>query len=262
MTNKKRALALMAHPDDAEFLCCGTLALLFQRGWEIHLATMTPGDCGSEQLGPDEISAVRRVEAANSAAVLDGAYHCLECRDGLIAYDAETTVRAVGLFRTVRPAVVFAMSPSDYLIDHEVCSAIVRNAAFFAGVPNFKTGDLPPSRPVPHVYYADALEGKDLFGRPVEPTVLVDISTVIETKSEMLRCHASQRDWLLKQHGMDEYIDAMLATGQNRGKTIGVRYAEGFRQHLGHGYPQDNLLAGELGNLVHVGRPFRTDETA
>jgi N-acetylglucosamine malate deacetylase 1 len=251
MADNKRALALMAHPDDAEFTCCGTLALLHQRGWEIHLATMTPGDCGSEQLGPEEISRIRRIEAANSAAVLGGTYHCLECRDGFIAYDRETTVKAVTLIRKVRPAVVFAMSPSDYLIDHEVASALVRNATFFAGVPNLKTEPWGPFRPVPHVYYADAVEGKDLFGRPVEAPIVVDIGSVIEIKSKMLGCHASQRDWLLKQHGMDEYIHAMLARSEQRGRPIGVKHAEGFRQHLGHGYPQDNLLAAELGSLVH-----------
>jgi LmbE family N-acetylglucosaminyl deacetylase len=137
------------------------------------------------------------------------------------------------------------------LIDHEVSSAIVRNAAFFAGVPNLKTEPLKPFRPVPYVYYADPVESKDIFGRPVEPTVIVDITSVIEIKSEMLSCHVSQRDWLLKQHGIDEYIHAMLARSQQCGRPIGVEYAEGFRQHLGHGYPQDNLLAAELGSLVH-----------
>ncbi len=251
MIENKRALAFMAHPDDAEFTCCGTLALLHQRGWEIHIATMTPGDCGSEQLAPEEISRIRRVEAANSAAVLGGRFHCLECRDGFIAYDRETTLKAVALVRQVRPGVVFALGPNDYLIDHEVSSAIVRNASFFAGVPNWKTDPFGPFRPVPYLYYADPVEGKDMFGRPVEPAVLVDIGSVVETKSEMLRCHASQRDWLLKQHGMDEYVEAMLALGRARGKLIGVEYAEGFRQHLGHGYPQDDLLAAELGSLVH-----------
>ncbi len=39
--------------------------------------------------------------------------------------------------------------------------------------------------------------------------------------------------------------------GRRRGELIGTAYAEGFRQHLGHGYPQANLLAHELGSLVH-----------
>ena len=55
------ALAILAHPDDAEFLCAGTLTRLRKdKGWAIHIASMTPGDCGSAELPPDEISRVRR----------------------------------------------------------------------------------------------------------------------------------------------------------------------------------------------------------
>ncbi len=254
MPRNKVALACMAHPDDAEFTCGGTLALLHQQGWEIHIATMTPGDCGSEQLSPEEISRIRRDEAANAAAVLGGRFHCLECQDGFITYDRPTITATVRLIREVRPAVVFAAAPHDYLIDHEVSSALVRNAAFFAGVPNLRTEPFGIFRPVPYLYYADPVEGKDLLGVPVDPTTIVNTSDVIETKARMLACHASQREWLLKQHGMDEYIEAMKTMGRRRGERIGTAYAEGFRQHLGHAYPQDNLLAQELGNLVH-GRP-------
>ena len=251
MNSQPRALSFMAHPDDAEFTCAGTLALLCQRGWEIHVATMTPGDCGSDELGPDEISAIRREEARRAAAVLGGTYHCLEERDGFLALDPPTKRRAVALLRKVRPRVVFAPSPADYLIDHEVTSTIVRDATFWSGVPNLKTEGADPFRPAPHLYYADPVEGKDLFGQPVVPAIAVDISSVIEIKTEMLRCHASQRQWLLKQHGMDEYLHAMRAMGESRGKLAGAAYAEGFRQHLGHGYPQDDLLAQELGKWVH-----------
>ncbi len=76
-TNNKTVLSLGAHPDDAEFFCAGTLALLREKGWEIHIATMAPGDCGTVQYSRDEISRIRKGEAAKSAAILDGIYHCL-----------------------------------------------------------------------------------------------------------------------------------------------------------------------------------------
>jgi N-acetylglucosamine malate deacetylase 1 len=97
------------------------------------------------------------------------------------------------------------------------------------------------------VYYCDAIEGKDLVGRPVVPQFLVDISAVIEVKSEMLARHASQREWLRKQHGMDQYVQTMRDWGARQGREAGVAYAEGFRQHLGHSYPQENLLGRLLG---------------
>jgi hypothetical protein len=74
----------------------------------------------------------------------------------------------------------------------------------------------------------------------------------MQTKEEMLCCHQSQRNWLLKHHGMDNYVISMKKLGEKRGEQIGSRFAEGFRQHLGHAYPQDNILKAELGDLAHV----------
>ena len=51
----KTVLAIVAHPDDAEFLCAGTLTLLQRQGWQVHIATMTPGDCGTAELNREEI---------------------------------------------------------------------------------------------------------------------------------------------------------------------------------------------------------------
>jgi hypothetical protein len=46
---------------------------------------------------------------------------------------------------------------------------------------------------------------------------------------------------------MDQYLEAMKWWSAQRGLAIGVKYAEGFRQHLGHSYPQENVLAELLG---------------
>ena len=129
------------------------------------------------------------------------------------------------------------------MLDHEQTSTVVRSAVFAAPVPNYlRHPGLPPLSHIPHLYYCDPLEGKDALGRPVEPSFCVDISGVIDTKAEMLSRHASQRGWLLKQHGVDEYLQSMRAWAEERGRGCGVAQAEGFRQHLGHSYPQDNLL--------------------
>src|SRR3989339_231695 len=120
MDKKKIALSLVAHPDDAEFQCAGTLALLAGKGWDIHIATMTPGDAGSVTLGREEISRVRRGEAVKSATVLNGKYHCLECRDAFVMYDEPTLLKAIKLIRQVSPQIVFAPSPEDYMLDHEI----------------------------------------------------------------------------------------------------------------------------------------------
>lgn len=246
---KPVVLSVLAHPDDAEFLCAGTLIRLGQLGWEVHIATMTPGDKGSAVLGPEEIARIRRAEGASAAGLIGATYHCLDERDLLIFYGERPLESITRLLRTVRPRVVLTHSPADYMLDHEVTSQLVRGAAFGAGIPNFfgDRGQPPPLGRIPHLYYCDPIEGKDALGRPVEPAFRIDISAVIETKAAMLAAHASQREWLLKHHGMDQYLKAMRDWSSHQGQAAGVAYAEGFRQHLGHSYPQDDLLRQVLG---------------
>ncbi len=243
-------LAVMAHPDDIEFLCAGTLLRLKAAGWRIALATLAQGDCGSPTLPPAEIAALRRAEAEASAARLGASYDCLGCLDLLVLLN-ETTIRAaVELLRRRRPELVITHSPADYMLDHEQTSAIVRTAAFGAPAGNFLTlADSPAPRleHVPHLYYADAIEGVDALGEPIRPHLYVDISEQIEEKAALLACHASQREWLRAQHGLDEYLTAMRNWAAARGREAGVAYAEAFRQHRGHAYPQNDRLSEALG---------------
>jgi LmbE family N-acetylglucosaminyl deacetylase len=243
-------LSVLAHPDDAEFLCAGTLIRLCrEHGWDVHIASMTPGDCGSAEHDPAEIASIRREEGAKAAAIIGAHYHCLEERDLLITYQERSLERVTRLLRQVRPTIVLTHSPADYMLDHEITSTLTRAAAFAAAVPNFlcDRGHAPRLGRIPHLYYCDPVEGKDPLGRPVPPTLLIDISKVIDTKAEMLAAHTSQRDWLLKHHGMDHYVQSMKDWGAQRGHECCTAFAEGFRQHLGHSYPQDNLLARVLG---------------
>lgn len=238
-------LSILAHPDDAEFLCAGTLIRLKrEHGWQVHIASMTAGDCGSADLPPTEISRVRRGEGVAAAALIGATYHCLDERDLLVFYNEPTLKKVTRLLRAVRPGIVLTHSPADYMLDHEMTSTLARAAAFAAPVPNF---DCEPDQPaplehIPHLYYCDPAEGKDPLGKEVTSGFCIDITGVIDTKAAMVACHASQREWLLKHHGMDQYVEAMRNWSARRGRLAGFAFAEGFRQHLGHSYPQDNLL--------------------
>ncbi len=243
-------LSLMAHPDDCEFLCAGTVARLVQeRGWEAHIATMTPGDCGSAELDAADIARIRRAEGRAAASRIGATYHCQEERDLLVFYNESTLEKAIRLFRTVRPNVVITHSPSDYMLDHEQTSVVARAACFGAPIRNMCAGmgHAPHLDTIPHLYYADPIEGKDPFGQPIPAGFCVDITRTLDVKRTMLCDHASQREWLLKHHGLDEYVAAMEHWAAERGRLLGVPAAEGFRQHLGHSYPQGNLLAELLG---------------
>ena len=248
------ALAILAHPDDAEFLCAGALVRLRRdAGYEIHIATMTAGDCGSAEHLPDAISALRRAEGRAAAELVGATYHCLEVLDLRVQYCDEQLEKVCRLLNAVRPQIVLTHSPDDYHLDHEQTSRLVRAATFAAPIRNFlhrpgHTEAHPPLDGIPHLFYCDALEGKDIFGRPIPPTFSIDITGTIDDKAAMLACHESQRAWLRKHHGVDNLVESMRDWSRSRGTTVGVAYAEGFRQHLGHSYPQDNLLGTLLGD--------------
>src|SRR5262249_42280169 len=137
----RTALAVLAHPDDAEFLCAGTLLRLRkEQGWTIHIATMTAGDCGSAEHGPADIARIRRSEAMSSARTIGATYHCAEERDLRLIYNEPVLEKIARLLNAVGPQVVFTHSPDDYHLDHEQTSKIVRAATFAAPIPNFLHG--------------------------------------------------------------------------------------------------------------------------
>ncbi len=244
-----RVLAFMAHPDDVEFTCAGTLARLQKEaGAQITIATMTSGDCGSISHGPAQIAAIRHQEAKAAAAVIGADYFCAGLKDLFVMYDEPSLRSVVEVVRKARPDLVIGQPPADYMIDHETSSRLVRTACFAAPAPNFLTYAIEPAQPiakVPHLYYVTPLDGVDLYGNHIAPQFVVDISTVIEAKEKMLAAHASQREWLRAHHHMDEYIEQMKRGSAAYGKHIGAAYGEGYNQHLGHGYPHDNAI-GQL----------------
>ncbi|NCO32276.1 MAG: LmbE family protein [Armatimonadetes bacterium CG2_30_59_28] len=243
MENNGRILALGAHPDDVEFMCAGTLILLKKAGYEITIVTMAPGDCGSVELSAEKISVIRKAEAAKAAEVIGARYFCLEERDLAMDYDTRTRRRVVSAVREVDPFVILTHPPVDYMVDHEVTSRLVRDACFCAGIPNFAgTGGEPRTAGIPYLFYFDPVDLIDHSGNRVAAEFVVDITKVFEAKNEMLKCHASQREWLLKHHGVDEYTESQKRWSSIRGADIGAEYGEGFRQYRGHAYPHDNVL--------------------
>src|SRR5574340_1282474 len=104
MPNSINVLALFAHPDDAEFLCAGTLTHLAGLGAKIHMATLTAGDCGSTTLPAAKISAMRQKAASRSAALIGARYYCLKRKDLLVFYDQPDLNKVMELVRQPRPA--------------------------------------------------------------------------------------------------------------------------------------------------------------
>ena len=140
-------LAIHAHPDDIETLGAGTLALLASKGHRIAIATVTAGDCGSAELGPEETGRIRQHEAAAAAAMIGAEYRCVGLGDLAVFNDDASRRRVTELVRWARPDLVITSAPVDYHPDHEATSLLVRDACFAASAPNYKTG---PAAPLDH----------------------------------------------------------------------------------------------------------------
>ena len=207
---------------------------------------MTAGNCGSAELEPTEIGEVRREEAQAVGVAFTLRLLLPRVPRSSDCVRQSIRRRVAEFLRIARPDLIFAPPPIDYMADHEITSRLVRDAAFNASVPNYHTDaekPHPPAEKIPHLYYMDPIEGTDYYGRELPAGFLVDITSVFDTKRAMLACHASQRNWLFKQHGIDEYLDAQERWSRKRGREAGVEYAESFNQHKGHPFPQSNLLA-------------------
>jgi N-acetylglucosamine malate deacetylase 1 len=248
-----RLLAYFCHPDDVEMLVGGTLHALKAMGWELGIATMTAGDRGSATHTREEISRIRLLEAKAAADFLGARYVCTDLKDMEVFANVENFRKTVEVMRSFDPDVVLTHSPIDYMVDHEETSRLVRDAAFTNAMPLFSTLQFPAAqlgRGTPVLYYSDPIEGRDPMGNRIYPQFYVDITDQIEKKRQMLSCHTSQREWLRSHHGLDEYINQMTSWAEGYGREAGCPYAEGFRQHLGHGYPHDPVLQTALGARV------------
>ena len=174
-------------------------------------------------------------------------------RDLTIFNDDTSRRRVTDVLRRTSPQIVLAPSPVDYLCDHEAASALVRDACFAAPLPNYRTGSAPIDA-IPHLYFMDPIGGRDRENRVVRPDFVVDVHAAFERKRQMLAEHTSQREWLRRHHGVDEYLQEMERWTLERGALAGVPHGEGFRQYRGHPYPQTPLLEDLLSGAA-IGLP-------
>jgi len=217
-----KVLAVGAHPDDLEILCGGTLARYVRDGHDVVMCHASLGDRGSFEHTSQEIAAIRREEARRAAAVCGADHVTLGLHDAEIdAADPEQRRLVVDLVRDTRPDVIITHHPGDYMGDHNEVSKLVFECSFHATLPLLETAK-PHHGLVTPIYYMDTI-----MGLGFQPTEYVDVTDVIETKTEMLEAHQSQLVWLRDHDGVD-IVEQMRAATRFRGLQCGARYAEGF----------------------------------
>lgn len=238
--SKERILAIGAHSDDMEQFVGGTLIHFVKRGHKVTIAPLTDGRCGTDELTPDKIIAVRAKEQEKAAGIIGAKYINLGIKDGCVSVDLETVKKVVALIRDVNPQVIFTHPTVDYMSDHYNTGQLVIWAVPEAGHINFEA---PSKKPAiehnPHLYHTDPQGLVSLDGQFTRVNRVVDITETIDQKLEAFGAHVSQIDFL---PNVTNAIDKTRRWAVIRGEQIGVAYAEGFCQNLLAQYPKDNIL--------------------
>jgi LmbE family N-acetylglucosaminyl deacetylase len=221
------AMAVVAHPDDIEFSCAGTLARWARSGARISYVLCTSGEVGIAEPGmtKEKATGIREAEQ-REAAQIAGAQEVIFLRepDGLLQPTLELRKKIVREIRRFRPEVVVCGDPTivwsgdDYINhpDHRAAATAALDAIFpAAGQPNLfqelEAEGLTAYKP--RKVYVTGWSQTDLF---------VNITETIDIKVAALKAHRSQmRDWDPEPR-IKEW-----AADRARGKEM--MYAEGFR---------------------------------
>ncbi len=110
----KRALVVVAHPDDVDFGSAGTIALLTSQGVEVSYCLVTSGDAGGDRstLSREERAEVRETEQRAAAArvgVTELTF--LHFADGRVEVTLELRRAIARVIRGARPDLVITQSP-------------------------------------------------------------------------------------------------------------------------------------------------------
>lgn len=221
-------LAVVAHPDDADIFCGGTLAKHADRGDDVVIAHMTRGEYGALDATESEIADVREAEARASGAVLGAtSVEFLGFEDGRITTSLENRRTIVDCIRAHDPDVVLTHYQDDMHPDHRATAQLVTDAYYMASLPLAETEHAPCDPD--NVYF---------FGKPTssfDPSTFVDVTGYESTKAEAIESHESQVEFLDEHGGIDgefdDLVDNTLAVNRTLGRQAGVQYAEGFVPH-------------------------------
>lgn len=250
MIFNKVIVSVHAHPDDTEAWCAGTLKLLKEKGYKIVIATITAGGMGG--IGSDEATTIdiRREEARKAAQVLDADYYCFEGRDGYLFDSEELRLGITSLIRKYKAGIVLTHLPMDYHVDHRATCNMVEAATIVTSLPNVPINE-EPLEVTPLLYHTAPLTLMDPLGTPiVPPHFFVDVSSVMDTKREMLQYHQSQQTLMKVMHKMDDFFGVVYRGNKDYGRLVDVEYAEVFWQHLGGGFQKNPLIQDELKEFV------------
>ena len=216
-------LAIMAHPDDAELLCGGTLIKSAGRGKRVGVLDLTAGEMGSSG------SAATRAREADAAGKQMGLVErrCAYLPDASLKNDHESRHVVANHLRELRPRVVVTHWKVGRHRDHRIAFELVRDACFLSALKKLDI-EGEPFRPHKLVYATAFREDAD------PPDFVVDITDQLERKLDVISLYQSQFKGATQAGevypaGDQPLLDQIRAKMAHYGSLIRVGYGEPFR---------------------------------
>lgn len=225
----ERAMVVVAHPDDAEFMVAGTAAKWAARGAELTYAIITNGNKGSEdpEMTPTRLAEIREAEQRAAGRILGVRnFEFLGYEDGYLVHTLDLRRDITRLIRRYRPDVVVTFDPTARFMydayanhpDHRAAGDATVDAIFPSARDRLTFPELLSDGLEPH-------KVKQLWmgaAAGVNANVWVDIGETVELKKRALLAHPSQLGEEVAGFALQ------MARGQAEGQPF--EYAEAFRR--------------------------------
>ena len=223
--NKIDILAFAAHPDDVELSAAGTIAKHIHLGKTVALIDLTQGELGSR--GTIE---TRYNEAKKASEILGISYrNNLKMEDGFFTHSKENLLKIIEQIRLFQPEIVLANAIEDRHPDHARACKLVSEACFLSGLLKIKTQinniEQLPWRPKMIFHYI-----QDHY---IKPDFVVDVSDYVHLKFDAIKAYKTQfydpnSNEPQTPISGEEFFDFLKGRMSEFGRTIGVKYAEGY----------------------------------
>jgi LmbE family N-acetylglucosaminyl deacetylase len=225
----QRGMVIMAHPDDAEWSCSGTVAKWCADGWDVVYVLCTDGSKGSSdpEMTSEKLIKIREKEQRDAGKVLglkDVVF--LGYPDAYLEPTLDLRKDITREIRRYKPDVVIVGSPGrdierGYYVSHPdhlaageaALSAIFPSARDRLTFPELLEEGLEPHK-VREVWIAGGGENADNY---------VDVEAYMDTAVKALKAHVSQVD---QENAGEWFRQGRIRTGAK----IGMAFAEGFKR--------------------------------